>query len=128
MIITHTLSNFLSNLQNHSMTKQLVMRHKKTKIIVHLLELFVQQGLIRGYRLLPQQQLLVYLKYNQNKPFLGKIQILSKPGRRLYVKNAWFNNNAKIGLYIVSTSSGFLTHTQAKQLNVGGELICRVFL
>ncbi len=127
MIITHTLSNFLSSFQNHTMTKQLVMRHKQTQLIIRLLDVFVQEGLIRGYKLLPQQQLLIYLKYQQNIPFFSKIQVLSKPGRRLYVKNAWFHKNAKAGLFIVSTSLGFLTHIQAKQLNVGGELICRIF-
>ena len=128
MIITHTLSNFLSNLKNHTITKQLVMTHKKTQLIIRLLDVLVQEGLIRGYKILPQQQLLVYLKYQQNnKSHFDKIKILSKPGRRLYVKNSWFHKNAKQGLFIVSTPLGFLTHTKAKYFNVGGELICHIF-
>lgn len=127
MIVTHTLSNFLSSFQNHAIAKKLVMRHKNTQLIIRLLDVFIQEGLIRGYKLLPQQQLLIYLKYQQNKPFFSKIQILSKPGKRLYIKTAWFQKNAKFGLYIISTSLGFLTDRQARQLNVGGELICRIF-
>ena len=66
------------------------------------------------------------LKYIQNKSIFNKIVLISKPGKRVYVKNKWFYTNKQPGTFILSTSHGFATHFKSQELNIGGELICQI--
>ncbi len=71
----------------------------------------------------------VKLKYDQNKkPVIRLIEKVSKPGRRVYIQSADirpFRNN--LGTLILSTSKGIMTGKKARQLKIGGEVICKVF-
>jgi len=125
MIITSTLSNFISNLKNHYSSKKLVLKQKKTKKIIQLADLLVKEGLICGYYFF-KNNIIVLLKYNNNSPGITEIKTISRPGKRVYVNNKWiFKNNSEI-IYIISTQKGFLTQNKAQELNVGGELICKI--
>ena len=63
----------------------------------------------------------VFLKYDYNgKPVIENIKRVSKPGLRVYVLDG-------LGISILSTSKGVLSNKKAKQLGVGGEIICEVF-
>ena len=69
------------------------------------------------------------LKYSKTgEPVISEIHRVSKPGKRCYssIKNlpGYFNN---MGIYILSTSRGVMSDKKAKSLNVGGEVICKVF-
>ena len=71
----------------------------------------------------------IYLKYPDNKrTSIRDIQLISKPGRRVYVKSEKIPKVLDgYGIAVVSTSSGVMTDKEAKELNVGGELICSVW-
>ena len=88
MTTTSTLSNFFSNLQNHTTTQRVSMINLKTKTIQQVVELLINEGYLRGYVELQNQRLLIFLKYKKNLPYYNKITFLSKPGRRKYVTNA----------------------------------------
>ena len=128
MIITDTFSNLFSAIQNGFLSNKSKITQLKSKKNIYLLNLFVYQGFIKSYKisLKNQYKLEIFLKYNNNQPILRKIQRLSKPGKRLYIKHQEFFQKKK-GFYIVSTSKGFLTEIEAKKLNLGGELICKIF-
>lgn len=127
MTTTSTLSNFFSNLQNHITTQRVSMTNPKTKTIQQVVELLINEGFLRGYVTLQNQKILIFLKYKKDLPYYNKIKFLSKPGKRQYVTNAWLNQQkANQGIYIVSTSKGFMTHYSAIHKNVGGELICQI--
>lgn len=126
MIITSTLSNFLSNLKNHYISKKTILKERKTKQIVQILNLLIEEGLINGFYYENNDYIVVLLKYNNNKGVINHIKQISKPGKRVYVKNKWIYKNNKTDLFILSTPKGFLTHNQAKQYNLGGELICKI--
>lgn len=125
MIVTSTLSNFISNLKNHYSSKKLVLKQKKTKQIVQLVDLLVKEGLICGYYFI-NNNIVILLKYNNNEPGIYEIKTISKPGKRVYINNKWIYKNNSKDIYIISTQKGFLTKNEAQELNVGGELICKI--
>lgn len=125
MIVTSTLSNFVSNLKNHYSSKKLVLKQKKTKQIVQLVDLLVKEGLICGYYFI-NNNIVILLKYNNNEPGIYEIKTISKPGKRVYINNKWIYKNNSKDIYIISTQKGFLTKNEAQELNVGGELICKI--
>lgn len=69
------------------------------------------------------------LKYDQSgQPALRHLERVSKPSRRIYVgKNEIPVVLSGLGIAILSTSRGIMTNRKAKTMNVGGELICRIY-
>jgi len=68
----------------------------------------------------------IELKYFKGKPVIERIKRISRPGLRIYKST---NNLVAIpgfGISILSTSSGVMTHIKAKQMGIGGEVICEV--
>ena len=125
MIITDTLSNLFSKIRNGYSSNKSKITHQKSKQIINVLNILLKEGFIRSYKI-NSNQLDIYLKYRKNKSVIMELIRLSKPGKRLYIKNKDLYKK-KRGIYILSTSMGIITDLQAKKLNVGGELICMVF-
>lgn len=124
MVIKHSLSNFLSNLQNHSLAKKHVMTQYKTKLIIQLINVLVVEGFLRGYKLLSNNKVEIYLKDSRTN--FTRIRNFSTPNKRKYITNTQLYKKNLQGLYIISTTQGLLTHYQARKLNIGGELICYI--
>lgn len=126
MIITDTLSNLFSKIKNGYLAKKSKIIQQKSKQSINILNILLNEGFIKSYKINSKNQLDIFLKYKKNKAVLTDITRLSKPGKRLYINNKDLYKKKK-GFYIISTSLGILTDLQAKKLNVGGELICRIF-
>nr|YP_010394217.1 ribosomal protein S8 [Phytophthora cinnamomi]DAZ88736.1 TPA_asm: ribosomal protein S8 [Phytophthora cinnamomi var. cinnamomi]UXG55802.1 ribosomal protein S8 [Phytophthora cinnamomi]WRY73337.1 ribosomal protein S8 [Phytophthora cinnamomi]WRY73377.1 ribosomal protein S8 [Phytophthora cinnamomi]WRY73417.1 ribosomal protein S8 [Phytophthora cinnamomi] len=126
MIITDTLSNLFSKIKNGYLSKKSKIVQQKSKQSINILNILVKEGFIKSYKINSKNQLDIYLKYKKNKAVITEIKRLSKPGKRLYITNKDLYKK-KTGFYIISTSIGILTDLQAKKLNVGGELICKIF-
>lgn len=126
MIITDTLSNLFSKIKNGYLAKKSKIIQQNSKQSINILNILVKEGFIKSYKINSKNQLDIYLKYKKNKAVITEIKRLSKPGKRLYITNKDLYKK-KTGFYIISTSSGILTDLQAKKLNVGGELICKIF-
>jgi small subunit ribosomal protein S8 len=129
MIITDTLSNFFSKIKNGYLAKKNKIIQFKSKQIISILNILIKEGLIRSYQISKKNKniILIYLKYNNNKPTIQQIIKISKPSRRIYIKNKDFFYLKKRGIYLISTSLGLFTSLQAKKLNIGGELICNIY-
>ena len=71
----------------------------------------------------------IFLKYDYNgDPVIENINRVSKPGLRVYVGAGEAPRVLDgLGISIISTSKGVLSNKKAKQLGVGGELLCEVF-
>ena len=70
----------------------------------------------------------VDLKYENGSPVIKEIKRISKPGRRIYARaDSIPRIKNGLGLAIVSTSKGIMSDYEAKNNNVGGEIICKVF-
>lgn len=98
---------------------------------VAIAKILKDEGYIKNYKIVDdnkQNVLRVYLKYTEdNTSSVNLLKRISTPGRRVYIKatdlKPVFNN---MGIWILSTPKGVITNKAAKQLNVGGELICEI--
>lgn len=66
------------------------------------------------------------LKYYKGQPVIGRINRVSRPGLRIYKASNNLTAVPGFGVSILSTSKGVMTHIKAKQIGVGGEVICEV--
>ena len=104
-----------------------------SKFRVRILDVLKREGYISNYKLLSdsknkKESLLVDLKYNNGLPVIKEIKRISKPGRRIYARaDSIPRIQNGLGLAIVSTSKGIMSDYEAKNNNVGGEIICKVF-
>lgn len=96
-----------------------------------VLEVLKREGYIRGYEKVSEgnkDSLKVELKYYEGNPVIKKIARVSTPGRRVYKK---INSLPKVynglGISVLSTSRGIMSDNDARQENVGGEVLCTVF-
>ena len=132
-MITDTIADMLTRIRNAHRAKQKIVQVSSTKVTRNIAKVLLTEGLIDSFEELKQglnSSLLLSLKYVGKKrmPRILKIQRISKPGLRVY-------SNAKklprilggFGTTIVSTSLGLMTEQQARQANVGGELLCYIW-
>ena len=103
-----------------------------SKFRVKILEVLKKEGYISNYKLLTDENkknsISVDLKYNNGIPVIKEIKRISKPGRRIYAKaNSIPAIQNGLGVAIVSTSKGIMSDNDARNQNIGGEIICRVF-
>jgi len=103
-----------------------------SKLRQRFLDVLQSEGYIRGYSRSESAQgfaqFEIELKYYDDKPVIAEIARVSKPGRRVYssiadlkpVKNG-------LGISILSTPKGVMSDTAARDANVGGEVLCRVY-
>lgn len=97
-----------------------------------LVRVLQEEGYIRTY-LVEQatsghKELKIELKYHENQPVIRTIDRVSKPGRRVYSPIATLSKVANgLGISILSTNKGIVSDARARELTVGGEVLCRVF-
>ena len=103
-----------------------------SKFRAKILDVLKQEGYISDYKFLSDQKnkgnLSVDLKYDNGLPVIKEIKRVSKPGRRIYARAESIPRIQNgLGLSIVSTSKGIMTDNDARNRNIGGEIICKVF-
>ena len=103
-----------------------------SKIKLELVRVLKEQGYIKDYKYLEnevQGYIRIYLKYvTDGKPSIFGIERVSKPSRRVYSKSKQIKPVLNgLGISVVSTSRGILTDKQAKEANVGGEILFNVW-
>ncbi len=131
MLITDPIGDMLIRIKNALMSakKEVRMPHSKMKeaIAVKLKEnQYISDFEVE--EISPQNELIIKLRYVEALPAITGIERVSKPGRRLYAgKDAIPVTLNGYGITIVSTNKGVLTDEEAKKMNVGGELICKVW-
>ena len=97
-----------------------------------MLDVLQQEGYIRGYSTTDygngRTEFEIELKYYEGEPVIRTIQRISKPGRRVYsAVNTMPRVANGLGITIISTPKGVMADHIAREQNVGGEVLCRVF-
>src|SRR5436305_1975519 len=125
----------LRSIKKNERSKKLVLKTEaksaKLKATAHDGDVFQREGYIRGYSeevLAGQKGLRIELKYFEGQPAIQHLARVSKPGRRVYsaarelprIRNG-------LGTIIVSTPRGVLSDAEAREHNVGGEVLAEVF-
>ena len=133
MSMTDTVADMLTRIRNAQKSKLVSMFVPHSKMKCAILEVLKEEGYISSYSVgdtgAVSKEIEVCLKYSaQGKSAIQEIQKVSKPGKRMYssidILPGHYNG---MGIYILSTSKGVLSDRQARQLRVGGEVICKVF-
>ena len=132
MVLTDPIADFLTRIRNANMAKHDSVEIPASNIKKSLTEILKQEGFIRDYEVTEdgkQGVIKITLKYGPNgERVISGLKRISKPGLRNYVSA---DNQPKVlnglGIAIVSTSAGILTDKEAREKNVGGEVIAYVW-
>ena len=132
MTFVDPVGDMLTRIRNAQMRLLNNVRIPSSKFREKILDVLKQEGYIADYKLLSDSNnigsLSVDLKYNNGSPVIKEIKRISKPGRRIYAKASSIPKIQNgLGLAIVSTSKGIMSDNDARNKNIGGEIICRVF-
>ena len=132
MSMNDPLGDLLSRIRNAQMRNKSKVSTPGSKMRARVLEVLKNEGYIRGYSTTEfgngRTEFEIELKYFDGAPVIRDISRVSKPGRRVYasVKNLPRINNG-LGVAIVSTPKGVMADHDAREANVGGEVLCTVF-
>mgnify|MGYP001348070876 CR=1 FL=1 len=132
MSFTDPIGDMITRIRNAQMRLLNKVQIPSSKFRVKILEVLKQEGYISDYKILSDTKnkntISVDLKYNNGLPVIKEIKRISKPGRRIYAKATSIPKIQNgLGLAIVSTSKGIMTDNDARNQNIGGEIICRIF-
>ena len=103
-----------------------------SRLRLSVLDVLKTEGFIRGYAAVEhsngRKELEIELKYFDGAPVIREISRVSKPGRRVYASvKALPRVNNGLGVAILSTPKGVMADHDARDHNVGGEILCTVF-
>jgi small subunit ribosomal protein S8 len=131
MALTDPLGDMLTRIRNGQRAKMDSVLTPASTLRVRVLDVLKREGYIRGYHdetLGAHPGIRIELKYFEGQPAIKHVARISKPGRRVYsgskelprVRNG-------LGITIVSTPKGVLSDAEARDQNVGGEVLAEVF-
>lgn len=138
MSVNDPIADMLTRVRNSVMIGQNLVAMPSSNIKVEIARILKEEGYIEGYEVVdgenasPQKVLRLKLKYvgerRQRRPVITGLERISRPGRRVYTRKTeipWVLSG--IGIAILSTPKGVMTGQRARQLGVGGELLCKVW-
>ncbi|GAB5512013.1 MAG: 30S ribosomal protein S8 [Hyphomicrobiales bacterium] len=132
MAMTDPIGDMLTRIRNAQMRSKTTVIAPASKLRERVLQVLADEGYIRGFARTElgdgKSEISIELKYFDGTPVIRKIERVSKPGRRVYasVRNIPTVNNG-LGVSILSTPKGVMADHQAREENVGGEVLCQVF-
>ncbi|MCE1254614.1 MAG: 30S ribosomal protein S8 [Anaerolineae bacterium] len=138
MTVNDPIADMLTRIRNAALAGQSVVAMPASKIKAEVARILKEEGFIESYEEVagektPAHQVLrVNLKYvgerRQRRPVITGLERVSRPGRRVYTRKQdipWVLSG--MGITIISTPKGIMTGQRARQLGVGGEIICKVW-
>src|ERR1700742_3311624 len=131
MALTDPLGDMLTRIRNGQRARKDSVLTPASKLRARVLDVLQREGYIRGYAaedVGPARGIRIELKYFEGQPAIRHLARVSKPGRRVYsgatelprIRNG-------LGITIVSTPKGVLSDAEAREQNVGGEVLAEVF-
>lgn len=137
MSISDPIADFLTRVRNAIMAGQQMVSVPSSKLKLAIAKILQEEGFIEKFEEFSvegkvQNTLRLQLKYvgerRERKPVISGIKSVSTPGRRVYVGKKeipWVRSG--LGISILTTPKGVMTGGRARQLGVGGELLCKVW-
>jgi small subunit ribosomal protein S8 len=131
MAMTDPLGDMLTRIRNGQQARKDSILTPASKLRSNVLDVLQREGYIRGYteeELAGQKGLRIELKYFEGQPAIQHLARVSKPGRRVYSASRELPRIRNgLGITIVSTPRGVLSDAEARDQNVGGEVLAEVF-
>jgi small subunit ribosomal protein S8 len=137
MAINDPIADMLTRIRNAVMSGQALVAMPSSKIKVEIAKILKDEGYLEGLELVENEDqahkvLRIKIKYvgerRTRRPVISGLERVSKPGRRIYTRKQnipWVLSG--IGVAILSTPKGVMTGARARQLGVGGEILCKVW-
>jgi small subunit ribosomal protein S8 len=132
-VVTDTISDMLTRIRNATMVKHQIVQIPATKMSLAIASILKEEGFIEDFERYTEnkfQYLLISLKYigKSREPVICKIKRVSKPGLRVYSNSKELPKVLdNLGIAIISTSKGVMTNLKAKDLGIGGEVLCYIW-
>ncbi len=131
MNINDPIGDLITRIRNAQLRGRSKVLSPASTLRVRVLKVLVDEGYIRSYAELEKdgrKELEIELKYFEGAPAIHAIQRVSTPGRRVYsaIKDLGLVRNG-LGISILSTPKGVMSDAAARDANVGGEVLCRVY-
>ena len=132
MSMSDTLGDMLTRIRNGQTTNKKVVDTPASRFRKNVLEVLKREGFIRNFEEKEMRLGInffeIELKYYNGKPVITEIKRVSKPGRRVYssIKNLQKTYNG-LGVSILSTPRGVMSDNEAREANVGGEVLCTIY-
>ena len=133
MAITDPIGDLLARIRNGQLRGTSKFKSPNSRLRVRLLDVLQEEGFIRGYSEVEfkdtgRKELEIELKYHEGRPAIRELKRVSTPGRRVYTSVKELKPHRQgLGISIVSTPQGVMTDANAREKNVGGEVLCQVF-
>ncbi|MDR3179720.1 MAG: 30S ribosomal protein S8 [Holosporaceae bacterium] len=130
-MMTDPISDMLARIKNACQRYFETVDIPSSKLKAGILRVLEREGYINGFKEVEKDNrvfLRVTLRYYDGKPVINVLDRVSKPSRRVYSKlkkiSSVYNG---FGIFVLSTSKGVMSDAEAKENNVGGEILCKVF-
>lgn len=132
-MVTDHISDILTQIRNANMVNHQIVQIPATKMSLAIVIILKEEGFIEDFENFKENSkkyLLLSLKYfgKKHQPVISKLKRISKPGLRVYTNSkklpTVLNN---LGIAIISTSKGVMTNFRAKELGIGGEILCYIW-
>ena len=132
MMMNDPLGDLFTRIRNAQMRRKTRLSTPGSKLRARVLDVLKNEGYIRGYSETKFEngrvEFDVELKYFEGQPAIREIKRVSKPGRRVYSSVDSMPRVANgLGITIISTPRGVMADHEARDHNVGGEVLCTVF-
>jgi small subunit ribosomal protein S8 len=126
------ISDLITRIRNAQMRNKSKVSTPGSRMRANVLEVLKSEGYIRGYATLEhaggRSEIEIELKYADGEPVIREIDRVSKPGRRVYVSARNLPRvNSGLGISVLSTPKGIMADHDAREANVGGEVLFTVF-
>jgi small subunit ribosomal protein S8 len=137
MSVNDPISDMLTRIRNTVINGQTLVAIPSSKIKVEIARILKEEGFIESYEIVNgekafERTLRIRLKYvgerRKRRSVITNLERVSRPGRRVYTRKQdipWILSG--LGVAILSTPKGVMTGQRARQLNVGGEILCKVW-
>ena len=132
MSFSDPVGDMLARIRNAQTRGRSTVRTPGSKLRRWVLDVMAREGYIRGYEVVETEkgftEFEISLKYFDGIPVIRELRRISRPGRRVYAKvDKLPSVRQGFGIAIVSTPQGVMSDADARQRNVGGEVLCTLF-
>lgn len=132
MTMTDPIADYLTRVRNSLAAGKDRCDVPASRIKLELSKILQEEGFIRSFKVVdegPQRTLRVYLRYSpEGEPAIHGLERVSRPGRRVYrTVDELPKVRGGIGVAVVSTSRGLMTDAKAREMRLGGEVMCRIW-
>jgi small subunit ribosomal protein S8 len=132
MSVNHLVSYFIASVNNAGKVGKSHVEFSYSKVIEGMCKVMAEEGFIKSFEIIEVREgirvIKLELSYFKNAFTIKDFKVVSKPGLRSYSRikelKPFYDG---LGFFILSTNKGIMTDKAAKQVNVGGEVLCKIF-